>query len=84
MLARSLLRIFSRSIRDYNLGTNHVLPTGGTARYASVLSVADFVKQSSLIVMDKRDFPTVEWTQCDLLNLRGFYACQCNSCKIVV
>ena len=71
MLARSLLRIFSRSIRDYNLGTNHVLPTGGTARYASVLSVADFVKQSSLIVMDKRDFPTVERDAMRFAELEG-------------
>jgi len=26
-------------------GTNHVLPTGGTARFASALGVADFVKR---------------------------------------
>jgi histidinol dehydrogenase len=29
---------------DYVAGTNHVLPSGGTARYASGLGVADFVK----------------------------------------
>ncbi|MDW7678710.1 MAG: histidinol dehydrogenase, partial [Bacillota bacterium] len=30
-------------------GPNHVLPTGGTARFASPLSVDDFIKKSSLI-----------------------------------
>jgi histidinol dehydrogenase len=29
---------------DYVAGTNHVLPSGGTARYASGLGVADFTK----------------------------------------
>jgi histidinol dehydrogenase len=30
-------------------GPNHVLPTGGTARFSSPLSVEDFVKRSSVI-----------------------------------
>ena len=34
---------------DYLAGPNHVLPTGGTARFASPLSVDDFIKKSSLI-----------------------------------
>jgi histidinol dehydrogenase len=34
---------------DYLAGPNHVLPTGGTARFASALSVDDFIKKSSLI-----------------------------------
>jgi len=34
---------------DYLAGPNHVLPTGATARFASGLSVEDFVKRSSLI-----------------------------------
>lgn len=44
---------------DYMLGPNHVLPTGGTARFSSPLSVMDFVKTSSLIVMDRYDYPLV-------------------------
>lgn len=31
---------------DYLSGTNHVLPTGGTARFSSPLSVDDFIKKS--------------------------------------
>lgn len=34
---------------DYFAGTNHVLPTGGTARFSSPLSVDDFVKKSSFM-----------------------------------
>ncbi len=34
---------------DYFAGPNHVLPTGGTARFASPLGVYDFVKRTSLI-----------------------------------
>jgi len=36
---------------DYWAGPSHVLPTGGTARYASPLTVEDFVKRSSIICM---------------------------------
>ncbi len=36
---------------DYLAGPNHTLPTGGTARFFSPLSVDDFVKKSSLIFM---------------------------------
>jgi histidinol dehydrogenase len=34
---------------DYFAGPNHVLPTGGSARFASPLGVYDFVKRTSLI-----------------------------------
>ncbi|HNE60631.1 MAG TPA: histidinol dehydrogenase, partial [Ottowia sp.] len=34
---------------DYCAGPNHVLPTSGTARFSSPLSVYDFQKRSSLI-----------------------------------
>ena len=37
------------SVGDYFAGTNHVLPTGGTARFASGLTVSDFMRSSSVI-----------------------------------
>ncbi len=37
------------ALGDYVGGTNHVLPTGGTARFASGLSVHDFMKRTSWI-----------------------------------
>jgi histidinol dehydrogenase len=38
---------------DYAAGPSHVLPTGGTARWASGLSVNDFLKRSSLIALER-------------------------------
>ncbi len=37
------------SVGDYFAGTNHVLPTGGTARFSSALGVYDFFKRTSII-----------------------------------
>jgi histidinol dehydrogenase len=39
----------AETVGDYFAGPNHVLPTGGTARYASALGVYDFVRQQSVI-----------------------------------
>ena len=39
----------AESVGDYFAGTNHVLPTGGTARFSSALGVYDFLKRTSLI-----------------------------------
>lgn len=36
-------------VGDYMAGPNHVLPTGGTARFSSALSVDHFIKKTSLI-----------------------------------
>ncbi|MDA8414183.1 MAG: histidinol dehydrogenase [Desulfobacteraceae bacterium] len=38
---------------DYLAGPNHTLPTGGTARFFSPLSVDDFVKKSSIVYFSK-------------------------------
>jgi len=42
-------RYSSEAAGDYLAGANHVLPTGGAARYASPLGVHDFRKRTSLI-----------------------------------
>ena len=39
----------SEPLGDYFAGPNHILPTNGTARFFSPLSVGDFVKKSSII-----------------------------------
>ena len=41
-------------IGDYIAGPNHTLPTGGTAKFYSPLSVEHFLKKSSIISMSKR------------------------------
>lgn len=42
------------AVGDYAAGPSHVLPTGGTARWASGLSANDFLKRTSLIHVDRR------------------------------
>jgi histidinol dehydrogenase len=37
------------AIGDYLAGPNHILPTAGTARYASPLGVEDFIKRTNLV-----------------------------------
>ncbi len=41
------------AVGDYAAGPSHVLPTGGTARWASGLSANDFLKKTSLIHVDR-------------------------------
>jgi len=42
------------AVGDYVAGPSHVLPTGGTARFFSGLSVSDFVKSSHIISYSKK------------------------------
>ena len=37
------------AVGDYGIGPNHVLPTGGAARFASPLSVRDFQRRQSRV-----------------------------------
>jgi histidinol dehydrogenase len=53
---------------DYTAGTNHVLPTGGTARFSSGLSVFDFLKRTNMLEMKKPGIkalgkPTVDFAE---------------------
>jgi len=41
---------------DYIAGPNHVLPTAGTSRFSSALSVENFIKKTSLIHYSKKAF----------------------------
>jgi histidinol dehydrogenase len=43
----------SEPLGDYFAGPNHVLPTNGTAKFFSPLSVDDFLKKSSIISYSK-------------------------------
>ncbi|MFT9212975.1 histidinol dehydrogenase [Liquorilactobacillus ghanensis] len=46
-------RYASEPLGDYLAGPNHVLPTGGTAKFSSPLGVYDFVKKTSFIQFSK-------------------------------
>lgn len=46
-------RYCPEALGDYFAGTNHTLPTSGTAKFSSPLSVDDFVKKTQFIYYDK-------------------------------
>ena len=48
-------RYASEPLGDYVAGPNHVLPTGGIARFASPLGVYDFVKRTQFIQFDRQN-----------------------------
>ena len=61
-------------VGDYAAGPNHVLPTAGTARFSSALSVDNFVKQTSLLHYSKSAFDReAEGVMC-LANVEGLGA----------
>jgi len=45
----------SEAFGDYVVGTNHILPTSGSARFSSGLGVLDFMKRSSYVEMSKNN-----------------------------
>lgn len=49
----------SEPLGDYYAGPNHVLPTNGTAKFFSPLSVDDFIKKSSVICYSKQALESV-------------------------
>lgn len=51
-------RYSSEPVGDYFAGTNHVLPTNSTARFASGLNVDDFIKRTSIVYYSEKT-----WTQ---------------------
>ena len=56
---------------DYLAGPNHVLPTGGTARFASPLSVEDFVKRTSFAALTPNAFRALAPALARLARLEG-------------
>ena len=62
------------AIGDYLAGPNHVLPTSGSARFASGLSVNDFVKRTSLIKCSKRGIEKIGQMAINLANYEGLQA----------
>jgi len=59
---------------DYLAGPNHVLPTGGTARFASPLSVDDFQRRTSLIAFSQAKLEALEPAVVELARLEGLEA----------
>ena len=59
---------------DYLAGPSHVMPTGGSARFASPLNVMDFVKIISLIALDEKTAGQISSTAATLAEAEGLDA----------
>jgi histidinol dehydrogenase len=59
---------------DYVAGPSHVMPTGGTARFASPLNVLDFVKISSVVGLDTVSSQALSTVAASLADLEGLTA----------
>ena len=62
------------AIGDYIAGPNHVLPTSGTARFSSGLSVADFYKKTSIIKCSRSGIKKIGLAAANLANYEGLQA----------
>lgn len=62
------------AIGDYVAGPNHVLPTGGTARFSSGLSTIDFMKRTSITRLDAAAFSRISGAAETLANSEGLPA----------
>ena len=62
------------ALGDYFAGPNHTLPTLGTARFSSPLSVDDFVKKSSFIYYTKEALGAVQERIVDFAEREGLSA----------
>lgn len=69
------------ALGDYLAGPNHTLPTSGTARFSSPLSVDDFVKKSSFIYYNRAALEDVADRVADFAHREGLDA-HANSVKI--
>ena len=59
------------AMTDYNIGTNHVLPTNGTAKYSSGISVNEFYKRISYINLTKKGIESLGPSVITLANYEG-------------
>ncbi|SNS63045.1 histidinol dehydrogenase [Anaerovirgula multivorans] len=66
---------------DYLAGPNHVLPTSGTAKFYSPLSVEDFIKKSSVIYYNQKALEKVKNEVMTLAETEGLTAHK-NSIKV--
>ena len=62
------------AVGDYVAGPNHVLPTGRRARFASGLSVLDFMKRTSFIEMDRQALAAIGPAAIALAEVEGLPA----------
>ena len=62
------------AMTDYNVGSNHVLPTNGSAKYSSGISVNEFYKRISYINLSKKGIESLGPSVITLANHEGLVA----------
>jgi histidinol dehydrogenase len=62
------------ALGDYLAGTNHILPTEGTARFSSVLGVYDFVKRMSVLSFSPEAFSRLSGPTAHFARMEGLDA----------
>jgi histidinol dehydrogenase len=62
------------AVGDYTAGTNHVLPTGGSARFSAPLGVYDFIKRTSVIYYTKDALKAQKDWLCTISSAEGLMA----------
>ena len=56
---------------DYIVGTNHVLPTSGAAKFSSGLGVLDFMKRNSVVEMNQKSYKNLSEDTQKMSSLEG-------------
>tara|TARA_B100000795_G_scaffold220360_1_gene174841 strand:- start:497 stop:1780 length:1284 start_codon:yes stop_codon:yes gene_type:complete len=59
------------AMTDYNIGSNHILPTNGSAKYSSGISVNEFYKRISYIKLSKKGIESLGPSAITLANYEG-------------
>ncbi|MFL2901911.1 MAG: histidinol dehydrogenase [Candidatus Pelagibacter sp.] len=59
------------AMTDYNIGSNHVLPTNGSAKYSSGISVNEFYKRISYVNLSKKGIESLGPSVITLANYEG-------------
>ena len=62
------------ALGDYLAGTNHILPTGGTARFSSPLGVYDFYKRMSVLSFSQKAFKKLSSQTAHFARMEGLDA----------
>tara|TARA_B100002003_G_C13991271_1_gene478996 strand:- start:160 stop:942 length:783 start_codon:yes stop_codon:yes gene_type:complete len=56
---------------DYIVGTNHILPTSGTAKFSSGLGVLDFMKRTSYVSLNQKSFENLSNNVTDMASIEN-------------
>lgn len=59
---------------DYIVGTNHVLPTSGAAKFSSGLGVLDFMKRNSIVQINSKSFDKLKQDTINMSSIEGLDA----------